>query len=66
MGALSETALAASIGDAGPMYVTYTNTDGQLQATAMPVPYQPAGGQGVNGTEPYYRKASNLVLAAHH
>lgn len=54
-GALSKTPLAMSIGDQGPMQVTYTNNNGELQATAMPVPYQPAGGQGVNGTEPYYR-----------
>lgn len=54
-GALSKSPLAMSIGDQGPMQVTYTNNNGKLQATDMPVPYQPAGGQGTNGTEPYYR-----------
>lgn len=59
-GALSAPASAQSVAPAGPAPVTYTNTNGKLQATYMPVPYQPAGGQGVNGTEPYYHPLSDF------
>jgi hypothetical protein len=40
--------------------VTYTNDNGELQATYMPIPYQPAGGQGTNGTIPYYHPLSDF------
>ncbi len=59
-GALSEPALAQSVAPAGSPVVTYTNNNGELQATYMPVPYQPAGGQGVNGTIPYYHPLSDF------
>ena len=55
-GALSKPALAQSVAPLGPLPVTYTNNNGELQATAMPVPYEPAGGRETNGTEPYYRR----------
>ena len=57
-GALSKPALASAVVDIGPAPVTYTNTNGELQATFMPVPFQPAGGMNTNGTEPYYRQSS--------
>lgn len=56
-GALSRPPLASAIQPGPPAPVTYTNTNGDLQATFMPVPFQPAGGMGTNGTEPYYRKS---------
>lgn len=56
-GALSKPALAQSVAPLPPLPVTYTNNNGELQATAMPVPYQPDGGIGTNGTEPYYRSS---------
>jgi hypothetical protein len=57
-GALSKPALAQSIAPGPPPPVTYVNNNGELQATAMPVPYQPDGGIETNGTEPYYRTSS--------
>ncbi|KAG9771226.1 hypothetical protein KCU88_g6399, partial [Aureobasidium melanogenum] len=60
VGALSKPATAQSIAPAGSPVVTYTNTNGELQATYMPVPYQPAGGQGLNGTIPYYHPLSDF------
>lgn len=54
-GALSKLALAQSVAPGPPPPVTYVNDNGELQATAMPVPYQPDGGMETNGTEPYYR-----------
>merc|ERR1712000_265019 len=51
-GALSKPALAQSIAPGPPLTVTYVNNNGELQATAMPVPYQPDGGILTNGTEP--------------
>ncbi|KIX96966.1 uncharacterized protein Z520_07080 [Fonsecaea multimorphosa CBS 102226] len=59
-GALSAPAVAASIAPAAPLPVTYTNNNGLLQASSMPVPYQPAGGQGTNGTLPYYHPLSDF------
>lgn len=59
-GALSRPATAQSIAPAGSPVVTYTNNNGDLQATYMPVPYQPAGGQGLNGTIPYYHPLSDF------
>ncbi|EXJ86561.1 hypothetical protein A1O3_03514 [Capronia epimyces CBS 606.96] len=59
-GALSAPATAQSIAPAGAPVVTYTNNNGKLQASYMPVPYQPAGGQGVNGTTPYYHPLSDF------
>ncbi|OAP59481.1 hypothetical protein AYL99_06779 [Fonsecaea erecta] len=59
-GALSAPAVAESIAPAGPAPVTYTNNNGLLQASSMPVPYQPAGGQGTNGTLPYYHPLSDF------
>jgi hypothetical protein len=59
-GALSKPALAPSIAPLPPLPVTYTNNNGELQAPVMPVPYQPAGGIGTNGTEPYYHPLSDF------
>ena len=59
-GALTAPASAASVAPAGPAPVTYTNNNGLLQAGYEPVPYQPAGGQGTNGTEPYYHPLSDF------
>ena len=59
-GALSAPALAQSIAPQPPLPVTYTNTNGELQAGYQPVPYQPAGGAGTNGTEPYYHPLSDF------
>jgi hypothetical protein len=59
-GALSEPPLASAITPLPPSPVTYTNTNGELQATYMPVPFQPAGGAGTNGTEPYYHPLSDF------
>lgn len=60
VGALTAPALAASVAPAPPAPVTYNNTNGLLQAGYEPVPYQPAGGQGVNGTQPYYHPLSDF------
>lgn len=54
-GALSRPALAPSIAPGPPPPIDYVNNNGDLQADTMPVPYQPDGGIGTNGTEPYYR-----------
>ncbi|ETN46897.1 uncharacterized protein HMPREF1541_01086 [Cyphellophora europaea CBS 101466] len=59
-GALSKPALAQSIAPGPPLPVTYVNNNGELQATAMPVPYQPDGGILTNGTEPYYHPLSDF------
>lgn len=59
-GALSKPALAESIAPQPPLPVTYTNNNGELQATFMPVPYAPAGGMGTDGTEPYYHPLSDF------
>ena len=59
-GALSAPASAQSIAPAGSAAVTYTNADGELQASYMPVPYQPASGQGVNGTTLYCHPLSDF------
>jgi hypothetical protein len=65
-GALSRPALAQSIAPGPPPPVTYVNDNGDLQATAMPVPYQPDGGIQTNGTEPYYRKSRSHELPSHY
>lgn len=63
-GALSKPALAQSVAPKPPLPVTYTNDNGELQATAMPVPYQPDGGMQTDGTEPYYRMFYNSSLTS--
>ncbi|KIV88996.1 hypothetical protein PV10_08617 [Exophiala mesophila] len=60
IGALSRPPLAESIAPQPPLPVTYINNDGDLQADSMPVPYQPDGGAGTNGTEPYYHPLSDF------
>ncbi|ETI28478.1 hypothetical protein G647_00927 [Cladophialophora carrionii CBS 160.54] len=59
-GALSAPAAALSAAPGGLPPVTYTNNNGLLQAGYEPVPYQPAGGQGTNGTIPYYHPLSDF------
>jgi hypothetical protein len=59
-GALSAPAAALSAAPGGLPPVTYTNNNGLLQAGYEPVPYQPAGGQGTNGTLPYYHPLSDF------
>ncbi|KAK4938980.1 hypothetical protein LTR10_020639 [Elasticomyces elasticus] len=59
-GALSKPALAASVAPLPSATVTYNNTNGLLQAANEPVPYQPAGGVGVNGSQPYYHPLSDF------
>jgi hypothetical protein len=59
-GALSRPPLAQTIAPLPPLPVTYTNTNGDLQADYMPVPHQPAGGIKTNGTEPYYHPLSDF------
>lgn len=59
-GALSAPASALSAAPGTLPPITYTNNNGLLQAGYEPVPYQPAGGQGVNGTIPYYHPLSDF------
>lgn len=59
-GALSAPPQAQSIAPLPPLPVTYSNENGELQAGFQPVPYQPAGGAGTNGTEPYYHPLSDF------
>lgn len=51
-GALSKPALAQTIANIPAPAPSYVNTDGELQADNMPLPYTPAGGLNTNGTEP--------------
>ena len=59
-GALTAPAVAASAAPGGLPPITYTNNNGLLQAGYEPVPYQPAGGAGTNGTIPYYHPLSDF------
>jgi hypothetical protein len=59
-GALSAPPEAQSIAPLPPLPVTYNNENGELQAGYQPIPYQPAGGAGTNGTEPYYHPLSDF------
>jgi hypothetical protein len=59
-GALSAPAVAQSAAPGSLPPVTYVNNNGLLQAGYEPVPYQPAGGQGTNGTIPYYHPLSDF------
>ncbi|KAJ9608923.1 hypothetical protein H2200_006694 [Cladophialophora chaetospira] len=59
-GALSAPAAALSAAPGGLPPVTYINNNGLLQAGYQPVPYQPAGGAGTNGTIPYYHPLSDF------
>ncbi|GAM84215.1 hypothetical protein ANO11243_022080 [Dothideomycetidae sp. 11243] len=69
-GAVTTTALMQTIPDLGPApTATYYNTNGKLQ-NPEPVPYQPAGGLGTNGTTPRYMVNSDfdyesIALALH-
>ncbi|PNS20789.1 Protein rds1 [Sphaceloma murrayae] len=70
LGAESTIALAQTIPNLGPAETaTYYNTNGKLQQPE-PVPYQPAGGLGTNGTLPRYQVNSDfdyqsIALALH-
>jgi len=59
-GAVSTTALAKTISPL-PLapYATYYNTNGKLQHDE-PIPYEPAGGAGTNGTLPRYMVESDF------
>lgn len=59
-GAVSTTALAETISTL-PLapYATYYNTNGKLQHD-QPIPYEPAGGAGTNGTLPRYMVESDF------
>jgi len=59
-GALSAPVQAQSVVPLPPLPVTYANENGELQAGYQPIPYQPAGGAGTNGTEPYYHPLSDF------
>ncbi|KIW15513.1 hypothetical protein PV08_05559 [Exophiala spinifera] len=59
-GALTAPAVAQSIAPGPPTPVTYSNDNGLLQAGYQPVPYQPAGGAGTNGSLPYYHPLSDF------
>ena len=59
-GALTAPAAALSAAPLPPAPVTYVNNNGLLQAGYEPVPYQPAGGAGTNGTPPYYHPLSDF------
>ncbi|KIW50329.1 hypothetical protein PV05_11926 [Exophiala xenobiotica] len=59
-GALTAPAVAQSIAPGPPNPVTYTNNNGLLQAGYEPIPYQPAGGAGTNGSLPYYHPLSDF------
>lgn len=59
-GALSAPAAALSAAPGSLPPVTYVNNNGELQAGYEPVPYQPAGGAGTNGTIPYYHPLSDF------
>lgn len=59
-GAVSTTTLGQTIANIGPApTATYYNTDGKLQ-NAEPIPFEPAGGLGTNGTEPRYMVNSDF------
>lgn len=59
-GAVSTTALAASVGTLPPNpTATYYNTNGLLQ-NPQPAPYVPAGGLGTNGSLPRYMVESDF------
>nr|POF03959.1 protein rds1 [Quercus suber] len=59
-GAVSNTPNGTTIPDLGPAATaTYYNTNGQLQ-NQEPIPYQPAGGLGTNGTIPRYMVNSDF------
>lgn len=59
-GALSKPALAQTIAPLPASAPSYTNSNGELQASNMTVPYQPAGGMNTNGSEPYYHPLSDF------
>ncbi|PSK55999.1 Protein rds1 [Elsinoe australis] len=69
-GAVSTDAMMQTIPNLGPApTATYYNTNGKLQQP-QPIPYQPAGGLGTNGTTPRYMVESDfdyesIVLALH-
>ncbi|KAF4550966.1 Ferritin-like domain-containing protein 2 [Elsinoe fawcettii] len=59
-GAVTTDYVAQTIPNLGPAETaTYYNTNGKLQNT-QPIPYQPAGGLGTNGTIPRYMVESDF------
>jgi hypothetical protein len=60
IGAVTTSALSATVPTLPPNpTATYYNTNGLLQ-NDEPIPYQPAGGLGTNGTEPRYMVESDF------